>query len=549
MVAALIARQRDGAGQVVEVPEFDATFLAIGVRALIVNRQRAAERPSEPWGGPFRCKDGRYVWMNLATAKSIRRFVAEVGLLKEWAQEGFLSGSDMADLSQMSPSRYELRRRVVALMETRTAAEWDALAVRVGLAITAVRALDAESVGQDQDLIEGLAKQTTVEVCAVDAETGAAEVTPVQWPDPGVMTELPPLAGVKVVDVSQMLAGPCAGRMLADLGATVVKINDPHEDGAGYRWQENRYHTEVNRGKATVLLDLTTTDGQALSGRLIADADVLIENMRADAAARLGVDEEHIRALAPDICHAHVAAFTLDSRPDAPGYEPSGQAIGGLMLPDAETGVPRLQPCPVNDYGTGLLCAFGVLLSLYRRRRGGAGSYVHASLSQSAFFFARASLARERETGHRGQLVRTADDWVVVDADPEGLADTLKTLGSDPDASIELYGRSVAVCTVSTERLLAECEHRRLPVSRVRNYEEHGRRAELVARGLMINHRYGEEYEITAVGNPLRLLRTPVRKGLWVARPGKDGPAVLAGLSVEAEETARLLADGVVAFG
>lgn len=386
-------------------------------------------------------------------------------------------------------------------------------------------------------------------MCAVDAEPAAFEAEPVRWPETGVMPEPPPLAGVRVVDVSQMLAGPCAGRMLADLGATVVKINDPHEDGAGYRWQENRYHTEVNRGKATVLLDLTTTDGQALAGRLIADADVLIENMRTDAAARLGVDEEHLRALAPDICHAHVSAFTLDSRPDAPGYEPSGQAIGGLMLPDAETGVPRLQPCPVNDYGTGLLCAFGVLLSLYRRRRGGAGSYVHASLSQSAFFFARALLARGRETEDGGRLVRAADDWVVVDADPERLAEMLTTLGSDPGASVEVYGRRVAVCTAGSERLLAECERGRVPASRVRNYEEHGRRADLVARGLMVNHSYGEGYEITAVGNPLRLLRTPVCKGLWVARPGKDGPGVLAGLGVEAEEYARLLADGVVAVG
>jgi crotonobetainyl-CoA:carnitine CoA-transferase CaiB-like acyl-CoA transferase len=556
VMSALIARDRDGGGQTVEVPEFDATFLGIGVRALVVNGNRAAERPSEPWGGPFRCKDGRFVWMNLATAKAIRRFASELGVLEEWAREGFLAGAGGADLSQMSPGRHDLNRRLVDLMLTRTAAEWDEFAVNVGLAITAIRSLDEESVTSDPDLVEGLANMTTVQVSAVDA--GADEQVVAETANRHnrlpVRDALPPLAGVKVVDISQMLAGPCAGRMLAELGATVIKINDPHEDGAGYRWQENRYHTDVNRGKATVLLDLTTSDGQELTRRMLSDADVLIENMRSDAASRLGVDEAHLRVVAPRICHAHVAAFTLESRPDAPGYEPNGQAIGGLMLVDTETGRPRVHTCPINDYGTGLLCALGVLLSLYDRRRGGRGAYVHASLSQSAFFFARAMLARHRESDDErdcpsGQLVRTGEDWVVVDASAEQLEELLLGLGCSSDTFADVQGVRVAVCEADAETFLAACSINGLPASELQSYASHGQRPDLVARGLMHRHDYGDGYEIIAVGNPIRLLRTPTRTGLWVSRPGKDGPQVLAGLGVGTEEYGRLLAKGVVAVG
>ena len=109
-------------------------------------------------------------------------------------------------------------------------------------------------------------------------------------------SRLPALEGIRVVDVTQVLAGPTAARTLAEFGAEVIKVNNPSEEGAGYRWQVHRYHTDVNRGKRTILLDLKTPDGREISGRLIERADVVLQNFRLGVAERLGIGYEQISA-------------------------------------------------------------------------------------------------------------------------------------------------------------------------------------------------------------------------------------------------------------
>src|SRR5581483_2861066 len=97
------------------------------------------------------------------------------------------------------------------------------------------------------------------------------------------------LEGIKVLDVTQVLAGPTAARTLAEFGAEVVKINNPREEGAGYRWNVHRYHTDVNRGKATMLLDLKAPDCQEVVRRLVQRSDVVLQNFRLGVAERLGL--------------------------------------------------------------------------------------------------------------------------------------------------------------------------------------------------------------------------------------------------------------------
>lgn len=559
VAAALVARQRDGTGQLVEVPELDATLLALGAKALLANGRLAADRPSDPWAGPMRCADGRHVWINLATTKAIRRFAREVGRLETWEQAGVLGA---ADLSVTSPGRAELRGELAAIFGARDAAYWEALGIRCDLPITAVRALADATPAQPsgsgvtgtlgEELAEGLSDERVVEVCtrASAAPGGPAARSPgteggVQapwfgrrerhgaWGASSAGEDDAPLAGVRVLDVSQMLAGPLAGRLLADLGANVIKLNNPHEDGAGFRWQENRYHTDVNRGKATVLIDLTAEEGRALCAQLIEGSDVVLENMRARAAARLGVDERRVRAIAPQICHAHVAAFSLGSRADAPGYEPNAQAIAGLTVPDPLTGVPRLQRFPVNDYGTGLLCAYGIVCALYRSGREAVGTHVGASLSRTAFVYARTLQAARSENGHegsaRGRLVRAADGWLVVDS-----------------AAVAERARS---SQMSVRDILDQCRAERVAASALDTPQRLASRADLEARGVIVRHRYGDEYMVTAVGNPVRLARTPARRDRWVARPGRDGPAVLGALGWGDGAQSRLVKEGVVAFG
>ena len=103
-----------------------------------------------------------------------------------------------------------------------------------------------------------------------------------------------------------MLAGPTATRTLAEFGADVVKINNPGEEGAGYRWQVHRYHTDVNRGKRTILLDLKQPEGLGAFRRLVEGADVVLHNFLPGVAERLGVGYEQVRLIKPDIVYGSV---------------------------------------------------------------------------------------------------------------------------------------------------------------------------------------------------------------------------------------------------
>src|SRR5207247_10570519 len=114
------------------------------------------------------------------------------------------------------------------------------------------------------------------------------------------------LDGFRIVDTTQVLAGPTAARTLAEFGAEVIKINNPWEEGAGYRGQVHRYHTDVNRGKRTILIDLKRPEGLALLWRLVENADAFLQNLRLGVAERLGIGYEQVRAHKPDIVYLSV---------------------------------------------------------------------------------------------------------------------------------------------------------------------------------------------------------------------------------------------------
>lgn len=210
-----------------------------------------------------------------------------------------------------------------------------------------------------------------------------------------------PLAGMRVIDCSTVLAGPFCTMVLADLGADVLKVEPPEGDatrGWGPPWlgdaaagtRTAAYFFAVNRNKRSIRLDLRTADGREVLRRLLRDADVLVENFRAGGFARLGFDEDALRALNPDLVHLAVTGHGPDG-PDAakPGYDFVAQAVGGLMSitgEPAETGGgPVKVGVAISDVVTGLFGAIGVLASLLARRAGRTpgGQRVDVSLLES----------------------------------------------------------------------------------------------------------------------------------------------------------------------
>jgi crotonobetainyl-CoA:carnitine CoA-transferase CaiB-like acyl-CoA transferase len=188
---------------------------------------------------------------------------------------------------------------------------------------------------------------------------------------------LTPLEGVRVVDCTGYIAGAYAGMMLADLGASVVKV-EPLE-GESFRELPGFY--AWNRGKRSIALDLKTPEGLGVVEALVRRGDVFMENMRPGVADRLGVGYPRLSALNPRLVYCSVTAFG-SSGPyvDRPGFDPVLQAMAGVMALQGFGGPPQYLRIAVTDYYTASLAAQAVLAALFVRERTGRGQRVETSL-------------------------------------------------------------------------------------------------------------------------------------------------------------------------
>ncbi len=205
----------------------------------------------------------------------------------------------------------------------------------------------------------------------------------------GSRTAPAPLAGLRVIDLSRVLAGPLATMTLGDLGADVVKVERPAEGDDTRHWgppfagDDAAYFLSLNRNKRSVAIDLTTPEGVASVTRLAATADVLIENFRPGLMADLGLALDDLRAANPRLVSCSLTAFGDDATGEAsrPGYDIIVQALCGLM---SVTGEPDGEPVKAGvallDVVTGLQAAIGILAALAERERTGLGRHVGVSL-------------------------------------------------------------------------------------------------------------------------------------------------------------------------
>lgn len=197
-----------------------------------------------------------------------------------------------------------------------------------------------------------------------------------------------PLSSLKVLDLTRVRSGPTCVRQLADWGADCIKIEAPDEIDTGKGMGGARHGPDfqhVHRNKRGITLNLKHPDGLAAFRRLVAQADVVVENYRPDVKTRLGIDYAALSAINPRIILGSISGFGQDG-PYAkrPGFDQIAQGMGGLM---SVTGLPGQGPVragiPVADLTTGMFCAIGILIALYERERTGKGRWVHTSLLES----------------------------------------------------------------------------------------------------------------------------------------------------------------------
>ena len=265
-----------------------------------------------------------------------------------------------------------------------------------------------------------------------------------------------PLDGITVLDLGLALAGPFGAQVLADMGATVIKVNALHD---GY-WHSNHIAMGGNRGKRSIAVNLKDPRGLAVLQELVKTADVVHTNMRYDATERLGVDYESLKKIKPDLIFCHTRGFEHGPREKLPGNDQTGGALAGVQWEDgglSDNGRPIWSLTSLGDTGNGFLSAIAVIQALYHRDRTGQGQKVDTSITYAHLF--NVSYAYTREDGGpvdrfhldgmqlgfspRYRIYETGEGWICVAAFADEHWNALtSTVGETEQGAIEAAFRT-----------------------------------------------------------------------------------------------------------
>lgn len=333
---------------------------------------------------------------------------------------------------------------------------------------------------------------------------------------------MPPLHGLKVVELARVLAGPWAGQTLADLGADVIKVESPGGDDTrqwGPPFVERdgsaSYFHACNRGKRSVAVDLKTKEGQAFIRDLIGEADVLIENFKVGGLKKYGLDYESLRQTNPRLIYCSITGFGQDG-PYAhrAGYDYIIQGMSGLMsITGAPDGQPQKVGVAVTDIFTGLYGVIGILAALRQRDDTGKGQHIDMSLLDCAVAicanqgmnYLTTGIAPERiGNAHQNltpyQVFDCMDGWLIIATGNDPQYQRLcKMLGqgwmaddpkfktnadrlSNRDEMTSLLTKQTLTWTKA--ELLAACEEQGIPAGPINSMQEVFDDPQVVARGM-----------------------------------------------------------------
>ena len=392
-----------------------------------------------------------------------------------------------------------------------------------------------------------------------------------------------PLAGMRVLEVAHVMAGPFCGMQLADLGADVVKI-EKYPDGDDIRrsvppWQggEPASFLAVNRNKRGASINLKDERGKALFLDLVEGAEVVLENMRPGAMAKLGLDYQRLKERNPGLIYAALSGFG-QTGPYAHrrGFDLVAQAMSGLM---SVTGTPGGEPVkvgvPICDLNAGMFTALGILAATIHKQRTGEGQMVETSLLEagiaytvweSAIYWANGTVPVPFGSAHRisapYQAYRTADSWLVVGAatqlnwekmcralaredllGDERFADNAGRIGRLDELNAEL-GPTFASHT--TAEWLARLEHAGVPAGPIHDIAQVWADGHVRARDMLAEAEHPTAGIQPNIGVPLKLSATPASVRFAAPLLGQHTAEVLAEIGLDGHEVARLHADGVV---
>jgi crotonobetainyl-CoA:carnitine CoA-transferase CaiB-like acyl-CoA transferase len=373
----------------------------------------------------------------------------------------------------------------------------------------------------------------------------------------------PPLHGVTVLEVGVFMAAPFATMQLADLGARVIKVEnpaapDPTRATGPFLDGHSSPFARLNRNKESVALDLKSEAGRKAFLRLVDRADALVENLRPGALRRLGLGPDELRERNPRLVYASASGFGQDGPLAAlPGLDIMAQARSGLMsITGSPDGDPAKVGVPICDLVCGLYTALAVTAALRARDRDGQGQHVDVSLLESGVslavweagkYFATGEIGRPLGSAHQTQApyqaVRCADGWVTVGAITpktwDGLCAALDVphLRDDPHYAdsaarhtrrAELIERIEAVTTQrAAADVVAALEAHGVPGAPINDYGQVFTDAHLLERDYFWDAEHPGLGPVRQLGSPMRLSGTPVRRGPAGPVLGADTRTVL----------------------
>jgi len=395
-----------------------------------------------------------------------------------------------------------------------------------------------------------------------------------------------PLAGMKVLELAQIMAGPTCGTLLADMGADVIKIEKIPGGDDSRRYAEPQVNGEsaafmmLNRNKRSVALNLKTESGREVLRRLVKDADVLFENYRKGTMEKLGVGYEDLRKINPALVWCSISGYgQTGPYAERGGFDLIAQGVSGIMSITGEPGGPPVKSGPpVTDINAGLLATIGIVSAYVHRLKTGEGQFVDTSLMeagiqqtfwQSAIYFATGISPGPTGSAHvlaaPYQAFPTADGWINIGGAnqsnweriatmvgaPELITDPRFRTNSDRMANREELARLLGerLKQRTTAEWLKDLDAAGIPAGPINDIAAMAADPQTLAREMVVELEHPKAGKTKALGLPIKFSETPGR----ITRPapmlGQHTREVLLGVGYTDAEIDALAAEGAIELG